>query len=216
MPPEPWKPIVSAGATGTAGGASGAWLKLNAENRLFCRALSGVSAGRSHSFCMNDRIETLVLCWWYTPWRAYGLMMIIGVPGSRLLYTQRWLLPRACVACPAGCVGASTGSEMGAGAGGRGGGGVGCGDVVGWGGGGAGAGPWARRPRRAPRAGTLPPSRPGGVRRPPRAVWSASRDPLCRRPDGASCFAARVSPYFAVITQPGGSAVDLAPMLPPC
>jgi len=35
MPPVPWKPIVSAGATGTAGGASGAWLKLNAENRLF-------------------------------------------------------------------------------------------------------------------------------------------------------------------------------------
>src|SRR5580700_2704649 len=79
MPPGPWKPIVSAGATGTAGGASGGWLKLKAENRLFCRALSGVSAGRLHSFCMNDRIETLVLWWWYTPWRAYGLMMIIGV-----------------------------------------------------------------------------------------------------------------------------------------
>src|SRR5579859_5601710 len=79
MPLEPWNPIVSAGATGTAGAASGAWPKLNAENRLFCRALSGVSAGRPHSFCMNDRIETLVVCWWYTPRRAYGLMMISGV-----------------------------------------------------------------------------------------------------------------------------------------
>ena len=70
---------MSAGATGTEGAASGAWLKLNAENRLFWLALSGVSAGRLHSFCRNDRMETLVVCWWYTPRRAYGLMMIIGV-----------------------------------------------------------------------------------------------------------------------------------------
>ena len=31
----PWNPMVSEGATGTAGAASRAWLKLNAENRLF-------------------------------------------------------------------------------------------------------------------------------------------------------------------------------------
>jgi len=35
MPPMPWNPMVSEGATGTAGAASRAWLKLNAENRLF-------------------------------------------------------------------------------------------------------------------------------------------------------------------------------------
>src|ERR1700756_1020782 len=51
MPPEPWNPMVSEGAAGTDGAASGAWVKLNAENRLFCAALSGVSAGRPHSFC---------------------------------------------------------------------------------------------------------------------------------------------------------------------
>src|SRR5260370_35828253 len=61
MPPEPWKPIVSAGATGTAVAASGAWLKLNAENRWFCWALSGGSSGRPHTFCMNGGMETVVL-----------------------------------------------------------------------------------------------------------------------------------------------------------
>ena len=63
MPPDPWNPIVSAGATGRLGGAAGACLKLNAPMRSFCLALSLVSGGRPHRCCMNDRIETLVVCW---------------------------------------------------------------------------------------------------------------------------------------------------------
>src|SRR5579862_8657 len=79
IPPAAWNPIVSAGATGTEGAESKAWLKLNAEYRLFCAELSGVSEGMPHSFCMKDKMDTLVVCWPNTPRRAYGLTMIIGV-----------------------------------------------------------------------------------------------------------------------------------------
>jgi hypothetical protein len=70
---------VSAGASGSVGTASGAWVKSNADMSVFCAAFSVVSGGRPHRACMNFRSDTFVVCWWNTPFLAYGLMMIIGV-----------------------------------------------------------------------------------------------------------------------------------------